>query len=111
MNAPKGMGLSKDTLYVTDIDRLHAVDVQTGKIQFTVDVPGAKFLNDIGIAADGKVYVSDMVTGKIHVLEDKKLPEFVDLKSFKGSNVFFRIPDLVCRRLQVLASGGGGAAT
>lgn len=30
MDAPKGMGLAGDLLWVTDIDRLHAIDTKTG---------------------------------------------------------------------------------
>jgi len=88
-NAPKGMGIAGETLYVTDIDRLHAVDKKTGKISRTIEVPGAKFLNDIAIDANGKVYVSDMVTRKVHRLEGEKgdkLPVFVDTSAFKGAN-------------------------
>ncbi len=86
MNAPKGMGLSGDTLYVTDIDRVHVIDVKAGKITKTVDAPGAKFLNDIAIGPKGRVFISDMVTGKVLVLKDGKLSVFTDLKPFKGAN-------------------------
>ena len=85
-NAPKGMGLHGNTLYVTDIDRLHAVDTGTGKIKKTITVPTAKFLNDIAIGPKGEVYVSDMQTGLVHVLAKGKLPVLVDVKSFKGAN-------------------------
>jgi len=85
-DAPKGMGLAGDTLYVTDITRLHAVDTRTGKIKKTVTAPESKFLNDIAIGPKGEVYVSDMITGMIHVLKGGKLVTFVNLKGFKGSN-------------------------
>jgi sugar lactone lactonase YvrE len=83
------MGIAGETLYVTDIERLHAVDKKTGKISRTIEVPGAKLLNDIAIDANGKVYVSDMVTRKVHRLEGEKgdkLPVFVDTSAFKGAN-------------------------
>ncbi len=85
-NAPKGMGLAGDTLWVTDIDRLHAIDTKTGRIKKTIEAPQAKFLNDIAVGPTGKVYVSDMVTGTIHVLAAGKLATVVNLKSFQGSN-------------------------
>jgi len=86
MNAPKGMGIKGDTLYVTDIDRLHAIDLKTGKITRTVKEPKAKFLNDIAIGPKGRVFVSDMTTGLVHVLKGKKLEQFSDLSALKGAN-------------------------
>ncbi len=86
INAPKGMGLSGDTLYVTDIDRLHAVDVSSGKIRSTVDAPQARFLNDIAVGPSGRVFVSDMVTGQVFVLQGGALAPFADLRALKGAN-------------------------
>ena len=60
LNAPKGMGIFQDTLYVTDIDRVHAIDMGSGKIKSTWNVEGAKFLNDIAIDQKGTVYITDM---------------------------------------------------
>ena len=39
LNAPKGMGIFQDTLYVTDIDRVHAIDMGSGKIKGTWNGP------------------------------------------------------------------------
>lgn len=86
LDAPKGMGLFGNTLYVTDIDRLHLIDTRTGKIKKTVLATKAKFLNDIAIGPKGEVYVSDMMTGLIHMLSKGKLSVLVDVKSFKGAN-------------------------
>jgi hypothetical protein len=65
MDAPKGMGLYGGKLYVTDIDRLHEIDIATGKIAMTYPVEGASFLNDITVDAKGNVYISDMDTHEI----------------------------------------------
>lgn len=86
MDAPKGMGLVGDSLWVTDIDRLHSIDPKTGRIQRTLAAPGAKFLNDIAVGPKGEVFVSDMTTGKIHVLREGKLEMLADLAPFGGSN-------------------------
>lgn len=86
MDAPKGMGLVGDLLWVTDIDRLHVIDVATGRIQRTVKAPGAKFLNDIAVGPKGEVYVSDMTTGKVHLVKGSRLALLSDLSSYNGSN-------------------------
>jgi len=83
LNAPKGMGLYKGTLYVTDIDRLHAIDIASGKIKRTWDVAEAKFLNDIAVDPKGTVYFTDMMTQKVHVLQNDKVELFVSLGQTK----------------------------
>jgi sugar lactone lactonase YvrE len=65
MDAPKGMGIYGGKLYVTDIDRLHEIDLAAGKIAMTYPVEGASFLNDITVDAKGNVYISDMNTHEI----------------------------------------------
>jgi hypothetical protein len=59
LNAPKGMALVGDTLWVTDIDVVRAFNAKTGAPVATVPVPGAIFLNDIAAAPDGSLYVTD----------------------------------------------------
>ena len=68
-DAPKGMVLAGDTLYVSDIDRLVAIDLEGGKISGSWPAEGAVFLNDTAIDAVGRVYVSDMMTDRIYVLD------------------------------------------
>jgi hypothetical protein len=59
LNAPKGMALLHDTLWVTDIDQVRAFDARTGAPVATLTMPGAIFLNDIAAAPDGSLYVTD----------------------------------------------------
>jgi sugar lactone lactonase YvrE len=60
LNAPKGSALYKDKLYVSDIDHVVEIDLNTGKILANHPAPGAQFLNDVAADAAGNVYVSDM---------------------------------------------------
>ncbi len=60
LNAPKGMGVYENTLYVTDIDRLVAIDVDSAQVVKEYVVPEAGFLNDVAVDAAGRVYFSDM---------------------------------------------------
>ncbi|MFN2571931.1 MAG: SMP-30/gluconolactonase/LRE family protein [Gemmatimonadales bacterium] len=59
LNAPKGMALVHDTLWVTDIDVVRGFDARTGAPVATVPISGAVFLNDITAAPDGSLYVTD----------------------------------------------------
>lgn len=61
LHAPKGLALVGDTLWVTDINRIRGFHRDTGRPLAEIDlVPaGAGFLNDITVAPDGTLYVSD----------------------------------------------------
>jgi sugar lactone lactonase YvrE len=59
LNAPKGLALVHDTLWVTDIDVVRAFNARTGAAVATVPIPGAVFLNDIAAAPDGSLYITD----------------------------------------------------
>ena len=63
LNAPKGMGIFGNFLYVTDIDELVVIDIENGSISERIPVSGASFLNDISVDSDGTVYFSDSDTG------------------------------------------------
>lgn len=65
LNAPKGMALVGDTLFVADIDVVRAFDRSSGKPLGDVAIPTATFLNDVAAAPDGTLYVSDTGVGKV----------------------------------------------
>ena len=77
LDAPKGLGLHDSKLYVTDIDRVHEIDTQSGKIINTFSVSGAKFLNDIAVD-NGKVYISDSRGGTVYLLENGKVSAWME---------------------------------
>jgi len=59
LNAPKGMALRGDTLFVADIDVVRLFHRTSGAPLGTWAVPGATFLNDVAVGPDGTVYVTD----------------------------------------------------
>ena len=86
LDAPKGLGIYKDNLYVADVTKIVTINIPTGKITGSLEVPGSKFLNDIAVDSKGNVYASDTQTGKIHVLKDGKVDVFFESSEFKGLN-------------------------
>ena len=66
LNAPKGMVMDGDTLYVTDIDHLVEINSVSGEITNKYPAKGAIFLNDPAIGPDGSIYVSDIAGRKIY---------------------------------------------
>jgi sugar lactone lactonase YvrE len=60
LNAPKGMAINGDTLWVADIDVARAFDKRSGKPLGSVSLVGrAKFLNDAVVGPDGAIYMTD----------------------------------------------------
>jgi sugar lactone lactonase YvrE len=73
LDAPKGLSRDGSTLWMSDIDRLVSVDIETGAITGTWPAEGAVFLNDTAVDGGGRVFVSDMLTDAIYVLENDAL--------------------------------------
>lgn len=77
LNAPKGMGIFENRLFVADIDELVIIDVEKAEISERIPVEGASFLNDISVGADGKVYISDSDTGIIWIYSEGVLAQWI----------------------------------
>lgn len=86
LNAPKGMAIFKGKLYVSDIDQLVEIDIETGKVLKKYDAPGAIFLNDVTACMNGMIFVSDSRSAKIHVLNDGKITVWMEGEPLKSPN-------------------------
>ncbi len=89
LNAPKGLALVGDTLYVADIDTLVAIDVNTQKIIHRYTIKKAKFLNDVVADKNGDVYVSDFLDNTIYRLHDGKIEKWLADKALETPNGLF----------------------
>jgi DNA-binding beta-propeller fold protein YncE len=78
LNAPKGMGIHRNMLYVTDLDEIVAIDLENASISNRFPVQGAKFLNDITVSPEGIVYATDSDNAKIHKLENGTVSVFLE---------------------------------
>lgn len=88
LNAPKGMALYQDRLYVADITELVVIDTKAQKVVEKIAVEGAVFLNDVAVSAEGVVYVSDTRTQKVHRLQQGKLDLYLaEVASANGLQV------------------------
>lgn len=75
LDAPKGMAIVGDTLWVADIDRVRRFDRKTGAQIGDIAIEGATFLADVAAGPDGVVYVTDIGeegTGAIHRIENEQ---------------------------------------
>lgn len=67
LDAPKGMTVLGDRLYVADIDRVVTFDTHTGTKLDTIGIDGARMLNDMTVW-QGEVLVSDSGAASIYRL-------------------------------------------
>jgi hypothetical protein len=82
--APKGMALYKNNLYVADVDKVGVIDIKKGTLSQTITVEGALALNDITVDKKGVLYVSDSKNKKVHRIENGQVTLW--LENLKGPN-------------------------
>ena len=86
MNAPKGMAIYRDTLFVSDIDRVHLVSLTDAKILKTIPVPGARFLNDVIVDEFGAVYITDTQENKIFRMVNDSVEDWLENDLLEAPN-------------------------
>lgn len=85
LNAPKGIGVYKNTMYVADLTEVVVIDMKNAKITKRIEVPETEFLNDVTVDDKGVVYVSDTRKRKVFRIVNN-VPELYlsDIKSANG---------------------------
>jgi hypothetical protein len=99
LDGPKGLGKSGNTLFAADLTQVDVIDISTAKVTKKIPVPGAVFLNDLTVDANGVVFVSDSRTGKVHRIENGNVTDY--LTNLKNPNGVLAVNN----DLYVLASG------
>ncbi len=95
LNAPKGMGIIADTLYVADINQVVKIDTRLGEVIQKFDAEGAVFLNDITLDDKGRVFISDSGIGAIYLLEDGEISILLPKGTFNRSNGLYWMDDKI----------------
>jgi hypothetical protein len=85
MNAPKGMAVLGDVLYVSDIDTVRRFQLPGGEALSDIPIDGAKFLND-ATAWNGAVYVSDSGMSRIHRIDSDAASVWLESDALAGVN-------------------------
>ena len=86
LNAPKGLAIHDNTLYVSDIDTLVAIDIPSGTITNTYKVDDAKFLNDVTASNQGEIFVSDMLLNRIYRLSNDQFNLWLESTELENPN-------------------------
>lgn len=95
LNAPKGISCSKTSLYVTDIDRLLEISLKTGKILKEYRNTKTKSLNDVSVAPNGGVYVSDAEGNCVFYLGKDSLEVLLEGSELEAMNGIYAQNDFV----------------
>ncbi len=89
LNAPKGMGIFNQKVYVTDIDRVLIFDLNTAKLLQEIPIEGATFLNDLVIDKNGTVYFTDSDQNKAFMLKNGSAEEILESNLLQRINGVF----------------------
>ncbi len=84
LNAPKGMGMFRNNLYVADLTEVVVIDIKKGEIINRIPVPNAEGLNDITVSPKGIVYVSDSKAKRVYMIKGTNANPF--LEGLQGPN-------------------------
>jgi hypothetical protein len=110
LHAPKGLAVDGNVLFLTDIDKVMAFDVNTGDKLFDIDFNGqTSFLNDIAVFDKNTLYVSATDVSKLFKVDltSKTFSEVVIEKEVPGVNGLY--VDKAASRLYVNGFGTNGS--
>jgi glucose/arabinose dehydrogenase len=124
LDAPKGIALVGDLLYVADINDIVVIAAADGSLLRRIAAPGARFLNDLAVTPDGLVLAADSDTRRIYALRDGAAEIWLKHDLLESANGLLPEPervivttmagrllaiDIETRAISVLAEGLGDA--
>jgi hypothetical protein len=95
LDAPQGMGLYGNRLFVTNIDEVVEIDVLKAAIVARYHIEGSKFLNDIAVDRNGDVYISDMQDNTIYCLKGGEVNKWLNDSQLTSVNGLCIVGDLL----------------
>ncbi|QBN17894.1 SMP-30/gluconolactonase/LRE family protein [Flavobacterium nackdongense] len=95
MHAPSGMTTTDDYLYVCDREGVYEIEIAKRKIKNFFKIEGASFINDVVIAQNGDLYVSDFFGDKIYKLpkENRKPEVWLETATLKAPDGLYMEKD------------------
>ena len=92
LDAPKGLALMNNALFVSDIDTLVIIDTTSGETLVKTPIADAKFLNDV-VRVDDSILISDSATATIHQLKNAELTIWMQDERLNGVNGLHSLQD------------------
>lgn len=96
LSAPKGMGLANGRLFVTNIDEVAEIDINSATIIKRYTHPQASNLNDIAVGANGSVYISDSKGSFIYEISKGEMKILAESKDGPTNGLFYDNGKLFC---------------
>ena len=88
LNAPKGMAIVGDKLFVADNTELVEIDINNQKILQRISIKDSKMLNDVTSGPNGRVYISDSEGNKIYEYNGKVVSEWLSFGLNRPNGLF-----------------------
>jgi len=110
LNAPKGMAVRGNILFVADIDAYHTINADTGERLNTYEIEGAGFMNDVTVW-NTDVFASDSSGASIYQLDENGYKLWLQDDQMDGINGLLGQGDnLIISTMTegLLLSAGGG---
>ncbi len=89
LNNPTGLAVRKNLLYAVERPGIAVIDILSAKVVSRIAVPGAAFLNDIALAENGDLFVSDSRRGSIFRISGEKADEWLTAPAIAAANGVF----------------------
>jgi hypothetical protein len=86
LDAPKGLALTGDRLFASDITALVELDARTGKVLARHDAPGAGFLNDVLATRDAGILVTDSARSRIYAWRNGRMETWLEHELLRSAN-------------------------
>ncbi len=101
LNGPKGMFVSGDSLFVSDVNSLVEIDIVKRKVINRYIAKESKFLNDVVVAPNKDVFVSDTLGNAIYRLHNGKFKVWMKSDKLEHPN------GLIIERNQLIVATWG----
>ena len=86
LNNPTGLAVRNGRLYAVERAGLVEIDISSARIVGRTALPGAGFLNDVAVADNGDVYISDSRKGSIYKISGGRAEEWLNSPDIAAPN-------------------------
>ena len=87
VNAPTGMAIDGDTLYVADFNRVAEIDIPSNSVRRFYEAPDENpGVNDLALSPNGELFVSASAVNAIYKLQGGKLVKWLQSEELQYAN-------------------------
>ena len=83
---PTGLAVTEDAVYVVERTGVARIDPETGEILEKHRITGARFINDMAVDTEGRLYISDSGANAIYRIAGGVVEQWLDGEEVNGPN-------------------------